>query len=297
MVMGFTEFYMNPKRSLLVIITVFIVFATLLSVLAYNQSSEMYTLTNKKSELEVERADLIGKVSTLEKELVETTAEVAVIESRLKDMDSANLQLKDDIERRDGMISALEKEMADAMTRISNLSGTIQEHLEQIRELTLPMDQRHLNSSLLAQQVCAQCHGPVVAQAGRGESNKYHNAMLINRLLNFECTDCHKSVDIFSRSENLTRVVDVETCKKCHTAFPEKIWMITSPPEDFARSFPDCVDCHDWRVEMADAMNVNLDIITEEDCTTCHLDNALFPTEKKTVTIPCKTCHPEGPPV
>lgn len=284
---------MDLKQGLIIISAILIVATASLAFLVYNQSSEITTLTDAKSELETDKAGIIGKVSELEEDIVETMALVATLEKQLTDAESANLQLKDDIRNRDETIAALQKELADVRTEISNLNDQIEELLKQIEVSPVPVEQLHLNASLLALQDCSQCHGPVAEQAVRGESNEKHNIHLNNILLNFGCTDCHKSVDILSSSENLTRIVDIETCKKCHTTFPDKLWMENrDSAEQFALIFPSCVGCHeDWRKDMADASYVNFDNITAQDCTVCHLKNALFPTEKKPVTIPCVKCH------
>ncbi len=297
---------MNLRRNLSVVITALIVSVALLSIFVFIQSSEMYNL---KSELEEERADLIGKTSSLEKELVEIMMEATAMEKRLEDLISSNVQQKDEIELRDEEIAALQMELKeieireeeiatlqmelkDARIQISNLNGQIAEYVKQIAAMSLPIDQRHLNTSLFAQQDCTQCHGPVAAQAANNESNTYHNTHLNNRLLDFECANCHKSVDISSSSEDLTRVVDVDTCKKCHTPFPVKSYMqYTAEPEMFARMFPSCTSCHtDWKEVMADASFVNLENVTREDCKTCHLENKIFENERS-VTIACSKCH------
>lgn len=304
---------MDLRQGLIIISAILIVATASLAFLVYNQSSEITTLTDAKSELETDKmklelgkADIIGKVSELEEDIIEIRTLVTTLEEELADAKSSNQELKDeiggvesdklqlevDIKNREFRIVALEKELADAKTEISDLNDLIVEYLRQITDLSMPIDQRHLNQTIFAIQDCSQCHGPVAEQAVRGESNEKHNIHLNNILLNFGCTDCHKSVDILSSSENLTRIVDIDTCKGCHTTFPTKIWMGNpSPPEAFALQFP-CEQCHDdWRKEMAEASYVNLDIITDKDCKTCHLDNVLFPTERKPFEINCVFCH------
>ena len=143
---------------------------------------------------------------------------------------------------------------------------------------------------------CEECHTKVTEQAFAEESNIYHNAMLNNNLLNFSCADCHKSVDILSESEDLSRVIDNATCVKCHTAFPDKQWMQSiSNAKSFAKLFPDCQECHgDWKSRMDDATFVNIeniDVNTNSDCRTCHVDNVLFDVEKERITLSCGNCH------
>ncbi|MEE9586017.1 MAG: hypothetical protein V3W09_03860, partial [Nitrososphaerales archaeon] len=268
---------MDLKRGLIIISAILIVASASLAFLVYNQSSEITTLTDAKSELESDKANIIGKISELEEDIVEIRTLVNTLEEELADAKSSNQELKDeiggvesdklqleaDIKNRELRIVALEKELADAKTEISDLNDLIIEYLGQITDLSVPIDQRHLNQTIFATQDCSQCHGPVAEQAVRGESNEKHNIHLNNILLNFGCTDCHKSVDILSSSENLTRIVDIDTCKGCHTTFPTKIWMgYPTPPEAFALQFSDCIQCHDdWREEMAEASYVNIDSI------------------------------------
>lgn len=291
---------MDSNRGLLVVVVLLVVLGAALGVLAYNQSNEIGSLTDERSTLESEKAGLIEekatllkKVSGLEAEIAETRAQIETLKQQLKAMESDNLQLNDDLKNKDETIASLRSEMKDARQKISDLNEQIKGYLEQIAALSQPIDQSHLNSSLLARLDCKQCHA-VAARAVKNESNRYHNIHLNNPLLNFQCSDCHRSVDVSSASENLTRLVDIETCKKCHTTFPVKTWMgRTSKPEDFATLFPNCVDCHkDWKEKMEkEAPYVALENVTPKDCTTCHLDNPLFPTEKKAVEINCRFCH------
>jgi len=154
----------------------------------------------------------------------------------------------------------------------------------------------HLDPLIMATLNCEECHTKVTEQAFAEESNIYHNAMLNNNLLNFSCADCHKSVDILSESEDLSRVIDNATCVKCHTAFPDKQWMQSiSNAKSFAKLFPDCQECHgDWKSRMDDATFVNIeniDVNTNSDCRTCHVDNVLFDVEKERITLSCGNCH------
>ena len=155
-------------------------------------------------------------------------------------------------------------------------------------------NQRHIDPMIMASQNCSECHIQVIDQALAGESNSYHNTHLNNNLLNFNCIDCHKSVDILSESEDLSRVIDNATCVKCHTTFPDKIWMTTfrANAKSFSLQWSNCVGCHDnWESQMEDATFVNLEVITNSDCRTCHVDNVLFPVEKGPITIECHYCH------
>lgn len=157
-------------------------------------------------------------------------------------------------------------------------------------------NQRHLDPLLMATQNCSECHTQVVEQALAGESNSYHNTHFNNDLLNFNCADCHKTVDIVSEIEDLNRVIDNATCAKCHSTIPVKTWMTyTDEPEVFAQQFSNCVGCHEnWETKMDDATFVNLEVIENSDCRTCHIDNAdktPFAIERDPVTIQCRFCH------
>lgn len=316
---------MNPKQSLLIVIVALIAATALVSAIAYNQSTEIENLTEKNAEVEKSRLDILEKktnlevdlaktktdITALEKDLVKAKADGTALEKQLSDLkkssDEAVVALKSDlanmsstIKKRDERISTLEKDLLEAKIKVLTLTVQMEDYLKQIADLrkqitllSMPIEQRHLNSSILQMMNCTDCHDQVAAQAAKGESSKYHNKHLnqTNRLLNFKCVDCHKSVDV--KAQDLAGVADVATCKKCHTPFRDKVWMGNrSPANDFANMRPNCVDCHkNWKPKMSDATYVNLDNVIEKDCVTCHLKNALYKTEKSPIEIPCSMCH------
>jgi peptidoglycan hydrolase CwlO-like protein len=302
------------QRALLIATVLLAVIAASIGLLAYNQSSQIVTLESKRSELATENADLsqktatltsekdtltnekaqlIENVSNLQEQLVQASAHADSLMQNLSKLESENTDLKNSLASSETMISSLKKDLADAKNNITQLNKQISNYLTQIISMNTPIDERHLNATLLAQQNCSQCHSQVVELALTNQSNRYHNLHFNNPLLNFTCTDCHKSVDISANTSDLAKIVDIPTCKECHTTFPPKVWMgQTSTPEQFALQFSDCTRCHsDWTETMAKATFVNLDKVTEADCTTCHLKNAIFPTERMPVDIPCNKCH------
>ena len=273
------RFQLNIRQPLLILSIILIIGIAAVSIFTYSQSTEISILSEQKTNLESYRADLMSQV-------VELQADLAEISEK-------NQQLIQDISSREESIITLEAELAEAKTQISELSKQIDELLIQIENLATPIDQRHIDPLILATQNCAQCHTQVVEQALAGESNSYHNTHFNNNLLNFNCIDCHKSVDIQSESEGLSRVIDNATCKLCHTTFPDKLWMDdTDDAKSFALRFPNCVVCHEnWERQMKDVTFVNLEVITNSDCRTCHVDNAFFVIEKNPITIACTKCH------
>jgi peptidoglycan hydrolase CwlO-like protein/ribosomal protein L31 len=305
--------HMN-QRTLLASVALLVILAAALSVFAYNQSNQIVNLDNdlsdaetqnailagEKSDLANEKAALIANVSSLQQQIAETggridtlTQQIDEMKAESADLESTNDDLRGNVERQQATITSLRNELNDAQSEISDLNDQINGYLAQIAAMNAPIDERHLNSTLLAQQDCSQCHGEVAELASRNESNSYHNTHFNNPLLNFECTDCHKSVGISSTSENITSLVDIKICEECHTTFPTKVYMSqVTPPDRFALLFPDCIRCHDdWQDDMEDASFVALDKVTVSDCTTCHLNNALFPNPPRQIEIPCNFCH------
>ncbi len=302
------------QRALLIATVLLAVLAASIALFAYNQSNQIATLEENRSTLASENADLsqkkaaltsqndaltnekaklVDNVSRLQAQLTQVTDQANTLKQNLSKLESDNTDLKSNLASRETTISSLKKDLADAQNKITDLNKQISSYLAQIASMNTPLDQRHLNATLLATQNCSQCHSQVVDLALKNQSNSYHNTHFNNPLLNFTCTDCHKSVDITAKTGNLTKIVDISTCKECHTKFPVKSWMgQTSTPEDFALQFSDCTRCHDnWKDNMANAKFVNLDKVKASDCTTCHLKNAIFPTERMPVDVPCSKCH------
>ncbi len=317
---------MNPKQSLLIVIVALIAATALVSAIAYNQSTEIENLTEKNAEVEKSRLDILEKktgleadlaktktdITALEKDLVKAKADGAALEKQLSDLKKSNEEavaaLKSDlanmsstIKKRDERISTLEKDLLEAKTKVLTLTVQMEDYLKQIADLrkqitllSMPIEQRHLNSSILQMMNCADCHGQVAAQAAKGESSKYHNKHLnqTNKLLNFKCVDCHKSVDV--KSQNMTGIVDTATCTKCHTPMPDKVGMGRMKGNEFAEIYStECTRCHkDWKTKMSDASSyINLDKIAQTDCFTCHGKVTLFKPSTKVITIPCSMCH------
>ncbi|MCL4437089.1 MAG: hypothetical protein M1503_06675 [Thaumarchaeota archaeon] len=301
------------QRALLIVTVLLAVLAASVAVLAYNQSSQIATLEEKRSSLATENVDLSQKkaaltsekdalanekaklvenISRLQDELTKVTNQANNLKQSLSKLESESADLKSNLASRDTTISSLRKDLTDAQNKITELNKQISGYLAQIASMNTPLDKRHSNATLLATQNCAQCHSQVVELALKNQSNSYHNTHFNNPLLNFTCTDCHKSVDITAKN-NLTKVVDIPTCKGCHTTFPTKVWMgQTSAPSQFAMQFSDCTRCHDnWKETMAKAKYVNLDKVKASDCTTCHLKNAIFPNQRMPVDVPCNKCH------
>ncbi len=287
-------------------------------------------------ELEAGLIAISGTIIDLEAQLKNLETENIKINDDIEKKKSENQKLIGDISSREETIMILEAELVEAKTQLSEFGEQIEQLLVEIEDLesqaaipatppaseeappaseeappaseeappaseeeTLANDEvigGHLDPLIMATLNCEECHTKVTEQAFAEESNIYHNAMLNNNLLNFSCADCHKSVDILSESEDLSRVIDNATCVKCHTAFPDKQWMQSiSNAKSFAKLFPDCQECHgDWKSRMDDATFVNIeniDVNTNSDCRTCHVDNVLFDVEKERITLSCGNCH------
>lgn len=65
---------------------------------------------------------------------------------------------------------------------------------------------------------CVVCHGSMLEKDKKGNPVNYiHSKMLQASMLNFYCTDCHKTIDIRKRSPgHVTRRVDRLVCPVCH---------------------------------------------------------------------------------
>ena len=327
---------MQLRQPLLILSVVLVIGISAVSIIYYNQINEISTLSDQKTELESSKADLMEQLVELEAGLIAISGTIIDLEAQLKNLETENIKINDDIEKkksenqkligdissREETIMILEAELVEAKTQLSEFGEQIEQLLVEIEDLesqaaipatppaseeappaseeeTLANDEvigGHLDPLIMATLNCEECHTKVTEQAFAEESNIYHNAMLNNNLLNFSCADCHKSVDILSESEDLSRVIDNATCVKCHTAFPDKQWMQSiSNAKSFAKLFPDCQECHgDWKSRMDDATFVNIeniDVNTNSDCRTCHVDNVLFDVEKERITLSCGNCH------
>ena len=315
---------MNQKKILSIIFIIAVTVSFL--ILYFNQSSDLAAIIEKKTELEKSKSILIDKVSILENSLVsnktalikleselleaktshdETMTELSRISSSLASRDLQIFTLQSNLAESNAKISSLvnssakvsslEKSLAEAKDKISSLTSEIANYLLQIKVMSMPISDRHLNGTILKIEKCSECHVNVESLAAFGQSNQYHNIHLnqSSRLLSFKCIDCHKNVDILSNSTDLGRVVDVSVCKNCHTTFPSKAYMgRLTTPKDFALRFYNCISCHDdWKNQMSAATYVKIDNVVEKDCVTCHLNKPLFKSEKPSVDIPCGMCH------
>lgn len=246
---------MNIRQALPIILTISIACIVALSIYAINQSTEISTLEERNDEFE---------------------------------------QLSLEISKRDQSLAILQSISDETNKESIELISQIQFLLKQIETLSLSNDQRHSDPSIMSAIDCSGCHSEIMGLALAGESNIYHNTHLNNILLNFNCVDCHKSVDILSTSTDITRVIDIGICALCHSSFPVHKYthFMDSPKEQFARQYSNCDRCHDkWKNIMKGATFVNLEIITNEDCTTCHLNNMRFVDNKAPIEIPCAKCH------
>ena len=313
------------KKWILSIVVIIAIFASVL-LLFYNQSSELAAISEKKTILEKSQSTLIDKVSILDSSLTANKTALVMLESQLLEAKTSRDEIKTELSKinselvsRDLQISALENSLAEAKVKISSLSNSsaqistlekklaeakdkissltseIANYLLQIKVMSMPISDRHLNGTILKIEKCSECHIDVESLADKGQSNRYHNIHLnqSSRLLSFKCIDCHKTVDISSNSTDLGRVVDVSVCKNCHTTFPSKSYMgILNTPKDFALRFNNCLNCHDnWKSLMSKATYIKMNNIVEKDCVTCHLDKPLFSSGKPPVDIPCQKCH------
>lgn len=294
---------MDIKQALPIITIISIIGAIALGIYVINQSTEISTLTNSNDELETSITDLMESATLLERDILETNANIANLESQILELENDKIIIEEELEDEKSEKQVLSDELASKEQLLAVLQSELDDALEvsedllkQIEALSIPNDQRHIDPSIMAAIDCSQCHSEVRAQSLAGESNNYHNTHLNNILLNFDCADCHNSVDILSESTDIERVVNTGTCALCHNALPTKLWMtFVSSPEQWVQQFPNCVSCHDdWKVTMEDATFVNMDIITNNDCTTCHLDNVRteFLVERDPIgPLACSVCH------
>lgn len=229
-------------------------------------------------------AIFIAVIAVLSIYAINQSTEISTLTERNDEIEQLSLKIQD--------LAALQYELDAANKESAELISQIQNLLKQIETLSLSNEQRHLDSSLMATIDCSGCHSEIIELALAGESNSYHNIHLNNILLNFNCTDCHKSVNILSTSTDITRVIDIGICVLCHSSFPDHVSPhVMSTKEQFARWFS-CESCHDkWKEKMKEATFVNLEIITNDDCTTCHLNNMKFVFKQLPITIPCAKCH------
>lgn len=128
----------------------------------------------------------------------------------------------------------------------------------------------HLNAASLSSEKCKGCHDVSKETSLKPDIKTAHLVHLSSGLLKFECNTCHKSVDLKEISAaSLRRQVDPTFCSKCHSPFSTKM--------DPANKDKDCTMCHyNWKVKMANATFVNLDVITTKDCFGCHGGRAWY---------------------
>lgn len=294
---------MNIREALPIITVISLIGVAALGIYVINQSTEISTLTDSNDELETSLTDLMGSASKLERDILETNANIASLESQILELENDKMLIEEELEDEKSEKQVLSDEIASKELLMAVLQSELDDAIEvsedlikQIESLGIPNDQRHIDPSIMASIDCSQCHSEVIGQALAGESNGYHNTHLNNILLNFDCADCHNSVDILSESTDIGRVVNTGTCALCHNALPTKLWMtFTSNPQQWIQRFPNCVSCHDdWKQSMEEATFVNMDIITNDDCTTCHLDNVreeFLVVRDPVGPINCDVCH------
>ena len=256
------------------------------------KASNSASLLQISSQMQKINDDLNSELSKTKSSLINSGLQISVLESSLAESKAKISSLENSIAQE---IAAREVSLAESKAKISSLTTQIDSILFQIKVISMPISDRHLNGTILKIQLCSECHGDVESLAATGQSNRYHNTHLnqSSRLYSFQCIDCHVSIDISSNSTELGRVVDVSVCKNCHTTFPSKSYMGNMlTPKDFALIFNNCLNCHDnWKSLMSKATYVKMNNIVGKDCVTCHLDKPLFSSEKPPVDIPCQKCH------
>jgi hypothetical protein len=82
---------------------------------------------------------------------------------------------------------------------------------------TFQYEKEHLDIIERDSRRCEACHGSMRGMRNGKPEYRIHRAMLTAKLLNFHCTDCHKTVDLQERSpDSPTFHVDRSQCTRCH---------------------------------------------------------------------------------
>lgn len=121
----------------------------------------------------------------------------------------------------------------------------------------------HLNAASVSSEKCKGCHDVLKETSLKPDIKTSHVVHLTSGQLKFECSTCHKSVDLEEESSaSLRRQVDPVFCAKCHSSLKQ-----THP----AIGTIDCTSCHpNWKERMAKATYINLDELASKDCLGCH---------------------------
>lgn len=165
------------------------------------------------------------------------------------------------------------------------------------KELTYEYGEKDKGLVLRESARCIACHGSMVDEGKKAEEARFyvHQKMLNTTLLNFSCTDCHKTVDLSERSpEKPTFRVDRAVCPACHNPQPEVLpatanggssWGV--PGSTFSGSL---MELHGYETESAKDWIYNHPrvavAIGVDRCRECHI----YDTELDF----CRTCHVRG---
>lgn len=128
----------------------------------------------------------------------------------------------------------------------------------------------HLNAAAVSSEKCKECHDVFAETSLKSDIETAHVVHLSSSTLKFECSTCHRSVDLNEGSAaSLLKQVDPNFCAQCHSPF--------STTMEPASKEKDCTTCHsNWKEKMAAATFVNLDAVTPNDCFGCHGGRAWY---------------------
>lgn len=123
----------------------------------------------------------------------------------------------------------------------------------------------HLNAANIPSQQCKSCHNVLSETSLKAEIKPPHKVHLESPFLKFECSTCHKKVDLAEVSgATIRKQVDAALCANCHSSF-------STVKMDLAFKSQDCTTCHpNWKDRMMNATYVDNAAITKETCLKCH---------------------------
>ena len=161
----------------------------------------------------------------------------------------------------------------------------------------------HVSAYLRSREQCVACHGDKT-----GSELPVHRIHLQSGLLpDLACQDCHQQVDLGPRDNTVAaRWVDVGFCKKCHSEFPGLQPGSHMQSDDIDA---DCTMCHTGARAIRHAQPYLSQIISPSECKGCHGGRVLPWTPEheeddwlqnhggealESGTEPCLDCHDFG---
>ncbi len=152
------------------------------------------------------------------------------------------------------------------------VSGCVEKPGEVTPTPTPDLSPFHLNPAIVSSEKCKECHNVNEQKSLNKDIKPTHPLHLQSPLLKFECSTCHKKIDLnealagFENSggaiKNARNIVDYNVCTKCHSSLKQ-----THP----AIGTLGCVSCHsNWKEVMANVSYVNMEAVTQDNCLKCH---------------------------